>query len=137
MGILSGQTMTTNARQNAQKVVEVNFRHPVIKNLKQRVEELEEDEEDKELEDAANMLYDVALVNSGFMMTPEETTLFSERLQNMVRKGLEISDDAEVEPLPEFAEDEEEEEEDDEEDDEEEEELEDDNTEDVNAKDEL
>jgi len=138
--ILSGQTMTTNTRQNAQKVVEVNFRHPVIKNLKQRVEELEEDEEDKQLEDAANMLYDVALVNSGFMMTPEETTLFSERLQNMVRKGLEISDDAEVEPLPEFAEDEEEEEEDDDEDDEEEEEeeeLEDDNTEDVNAKDEL
>merc|ERR1719369_546443 len=49
--ILSGQTMTTNTRQNTQKVVEVNFRHPVIKNLKQRVEELEEDEEDKQLED--------------------------------------------------------------------------------------
>merc|ERR1719233_1947834 len=139
--IMSGQTMTTNPRNNAMKVVEINFRHPVIKNLKERVDNLEEDEEDKQLEDYANMLYDVALVNSGFMMSPEEITLFSERLQKMVRSGLEVSDDAEVEPLPEFAEDEEEEEEDDddedEEEEEEEEELEDDNTEDVNAKDEL
>merc|ERR1719187_852861 len=139
--IASGQTMTTNSRTNAMKLVEINFRHPVIKNLKQRVEELEEDEEDKQLEDYANMLYDVALVNSGFMMSPEEITLFSERLQTMVRKGLEVPDDAEVEPLPEFAEDEEEEEEDDDDEDdeeeEEEEELEDDNTEDVNAKEEL
>merc|ERR1719447_1416880 len=139
--IMSGQTMTTNSRSNAMKVVEINFRHPVIKNLKQRVDNLEEDEEDKQLEDYANMLYDVALVNSGFMMSPEEITLFSERLQKMVRSGLEVSDDAEVEALPEFAEDEEEEEEDDDDEDdeeeEEEEELEDDNTEDVNAKDEL
>jgi len=139
--IMSGQTMTTNSQTNAMKVVEINFRHPVIKNLKQRVEELEEDEEDKQLEDYANMLYDVALVNSGFMMSPEEITLFSERLQKMVRNGLEVPDDAEVEALPEFAEDEEEEEEDDDDEDdeeeEEEEELEDDNTEDVNAKDEL
>jgi len=139
--IMSGQTMTTNSNTNAMKVVEINFRHPVIKNLKQRVEELEEDEEDKQLEDYANMLYDVALVNSGFMMSPEEITLFSERLQKMVRNGLEVPDDAEVEALPEFAEDEEEEEEDDDDEDdeeeEEEEELEDDNTEDVNAKDEL
>lgn len=140
--IMGGQTMTTNSRTNAMKVVEINFRHPVIKNLKERVDNLEEDEEDKQLEDYANMLYDVALVNSGFMMSPEEIILFSERLQKMVRSGLEVSDDAEVEPLPEFAEDEEEEEEDDDDDEddeeeEEEEELEDDNTEDVNAKDEL
>merc|ERR1712060_497878 len=138
--IMSGQTMTTNSKSNVMKVVEINFRHPVIKNLKKRVEDLEEDEEDKQLEDYANMLYDVALVNSGFMMSPEEIVLFSERLQKMVRSGLEVPDDAEVESLPEFAEDEEEEEEDDDEDDEEEEEeeeLEDDNTEDVNAKDEL
>merc|ERR1711920_1162995 len=138
--IMSGQTMTTNSKSNAMKLVEINFRHPVIKNLKQRVDNLEEDEEDKQLEDYANMLYDVALVNSGFMMSPEEITLFSERLQKMVRSGLEVSDDAEVESLPEFAEDEEEEEEDDDDEDEEEEEeeeLEDDNTEDVNAKDEL
>merc|ERR1712060_277957 len=139
--IMSGQTMTTNSKSNAMKVVEINFGHPVIKNLKERVDNLEEDEEDKQLEDYANMLYDVALVNSGFIMSPEEIVLFSERLQKMVRSGLEVSDDAEVEPLPEFAEDEEEEEEDDDDEDdeeeEEEEELEDDNTEDVNAKDEL
>jgi len=138
--IMSGQTMSKNSRTNAMKVVEINFRHPVIKKLKEKVDALEEDEEDKQLEDYANMLYDVALVNSGFMMTPEETTLFSQRLQKMVRSGLEVAEDAEVEALPEFAEDEEEEEEDDDEDDEEEEEevdLEDDSTEETNTKDEL
>merc|ERR1712061_78536 len=46
--IMSGQTMTTNTRANTMKVVEINFRHPVIKNLKQRVDNLEEDEEDKQ-----------------------------------------------------------------------------------------
>lgn len=131
--IMSGQTMSKGARTSAMKVVEINFRHPVIKKLKEKVDALEEDEEDKQLEDYANMLYDVALVNSGFMMTPEEITLFSERLQAMVRSGLEVSKDAEVEALPEFAEDEEEEEEDEDEEDEEEEEeevdLEDDATE--------
>jgi len=139
--IMSGQTMSKGGRASAMKVVEINFRHPVIKKLKEKVDALEEDEEDKLLEDYANMLYDVALVNSGFMMTPEETTLFSERLQKMVRSGLEVSEDAEVEALPEFAEDEEEEEEDEDEDDEEEEEeevdLEDDATEETNTKDEL
>merc|ERR1719462_1125449 len=132
---MSGQTMSKGNKASAMKVVEINFRHPVIKALKAKVDNLEEDEEDKQLEDYANMLYDVALVNSGFMMSPEEITLFSERLQTMVRSGLEVPDDAEVEPLPEFAEDEEEEEEDDDDEDdeeeEEEEELEDDNTDDV------
>merc|ERR1719320_1896332 len=120
--IMSGQTMTTGASARAMKVVEVNFRHPVIKTLKEKVAALEEDEEDKDLEDFANMLYDVALVNSGFMMTPEEITLFSERLQKMVSSGLGVPEDAEIEPLPEFAEDEEDEDDEDEDEDDEEEE---------------
>jgi len=139
--IMSGQTMTKNTRSTAMKVVEVNFRHPVIKALKDKVDALEEDEEDKQLEDYANMLYDVALVNSGFLMSPEEVTLFSERLHKMVRSGLEVAEDAEVDPLPEFAEDEEEEEEDeddDEDEEEEEEELEDEaESEEVGGHDEL
>jgi len=141
--IMSGQTMTTGQRSTAMKVVEVNFRHPVIKALKEKVDALEEDEEDKQLEDYANMLYDVALVNSGFLMSPEEVTLFSIRLNKMVRDGLEVPADAEVEALPEFAEDEEEEEEEDDEDEddeeEEEEELEDEEaeSEEVNAHEEL
>jgi len=140
--IMSGQTMSKGQKSSAMKVVEINFRHPVIKKLKEKVDALEEDEEDTQLEDYANMLYDVALVNSGFMMTPEEVGLFSVRLQKMVRSGLDVAEDAEVEALPEFAEDEEEEEEDEDEDEEEEEEeeveeLEDDNTENVDDKDEL
>merc|ERR1719474_1599169 len=61
--IMSGQTMSKGNKANAMKVVEINFRHPVIKALKAKVDALEEDEEDKQLEDYANILYDVALVN--------------------------------------------------------------------------
>jgi len=102
----------------ATKVLELNFRHPVIKSMKQRVDELEEDEEDHQLEDYANMLYDVALVNSGFIMEPEDTDAMTKRLQKLVRIGMKVPLDAEIEPMPEFAEDEDEEDEDDDEEDE-------------------
>merc|ERR1719233_1099205 len=132
--IMSGQAFGRGGAK-ATKVLELNFRHPVIKSMKKRVDELEEDEEDHELEDYANMLYDVALVNSGFLMEPEDTEAMTKRLQKLVRIGMKVPLDAEIEPMPEFAEDEEEEEEDedDDEDDEEddEEELEDDDDEEV------
>jgi len=132
--IQSGQAFGKGGAK-ATKVLELNFRHPVIKSMKQRVDELEEDEEDHELEDYANMLYDVALVNSGFIMEPEDTEAMTKRLQKLVRIGMKVPLDAEIEPMPEFEEDEEEEEEDEDDDeddeDDDEEELEDDDDEEV------
>jgi len=132
--IMSGQAFGKGGGK-ATKLLELNFRHPVIKKMQQRVDELEEDEEDQELADYANMLYDVALVNSGFMMEPEDTEAMTKRLQKLVRVGMKVPLDAEIEPMPEFAEDEEEDEEDEDEDDEEEEDdeedLEDDDDEEV------
>jgi len=93
--------------------------------MKDRIDALENDEEDLELEDYANMLYDVALVNSGFLMKPEDTDAMSERLQRLVSVGLQIPENAEIEPMPEFAEDEDDEDDDEEDEDEDEEELED------------
>jgi len=120
--ISSGQAFGQKGGK-ATKVLELNFRHPVIRSMKERVDVLEEDEEDMELQDYANMLYDVALVNSGFLMKPEDTEALSERLQRLVKTGLKVPEDAEIEPMPEFAEDEDEDE-DDEDEDEDDEELE-------------
>jgi len=132
--IMQGQAFGSKGAK-ATKVLELNFRHPVIKSMKQRVDGLEENEEDKEFEDYANILYDVALINSGFVMEPEDTEAMSERLQNVVRIGMNVPEDAKIEPMPEFADDELEEEEDDDDDEDEEEDYEDDD-EDVEESDE-
>jgi len=134
--ILKGQAFGSKGVK-ATKVLELNFRHPIIKSMKQRVDGLEENEEDKEFEDYANILYDVALLNSGFEMEPEDTEAMTERLEKVVRIGMNVASDAEIEPMPEFAEDDYEEEEDDEDDeDDEEEEFEDDEEEDLEESDE-
>jgi len=122
--ISSGQAFGRKGGK-ATKVLELNFRHPVIRSMKDRVDALGDNEEDLELEDYANMLYDVALVNSGFIMKPEDTDAMSERLKRLVSVGLQIPEDAEIEPMPEFAEDEDDEDDDEEDEDEDEEELED------------
>merc|ERR1719494_114141 len=96
--IMSGQAFGSKGRAKAIKILEVNFRHPIIKGMRETVDGLEEDEEDKELEDYANMLYDVALVNSGFKMGPEDTETMTKRIQRMVMIGMKIPLDAEIEP---------------------------------------
>jgi len=108
--------------QKATKILEINFRHPVIKALKTKVDAMEEDGEDQDLVDYAQMLYDVALVNSGFTISADAVESFSTRMERVVRGALDVDPDAEVEALPEFADDEEEEEDEDEDEEEEEEE---------------
>merc|ERR1719336_3840038 len=51
----------------ATKLVEINFRHPVMTALLEKVNALDDDSDDQDLKDYAFMLYDVALVNSGFL----------------------------------------------------------------------
>merc|ERR1719381_293370 len=88
--IMSGQAFGSRGAK-ATKILEVNFRHPIIKGMRETVEALEED---KEVEDYANMLYDVALVNSGFIMDAEDTEAMTKRLQRLVRVGMKIPLDA-------------------------------------------
>jgi len=106
----------------ASKVVEINPRHPLMVKLNSMVSE---DAENADLKDKANLLFDMALVQSGFSIEDSEIGPFSERLERVVRSGLDVATDAAVEPMPEFADEEEEDEEDEDEDEDEEEELED------------
>lgn len=52
----------------AKKTLEVNPHHPVIKELLQRVKAAEGGEVDQEVKDYATLLYNVALLNSGFLI---------------------------------------------------------------------
>merc|ERR1712136_229473 len=100
----------------ATKVVEINPRHPVMVALKDKVVA---DKESQELKDYANVLFDMALIQSGFSIEEDQIETYAKRLERVVREGLAVSADAAVEPMPEFP-DEDEEEDEDEEDEEEE-----------------
>eukprot|EP00497_Spongosphaera_streptacantha_P005761 TRINITY_DN78_c0_g2_i3.p1 TRINITY_DN78_c0_g2~~TRINITY_DN78_c0_g2_i3.p1 ORF type:complete len:774 (-),score=272.34 TRINITY_DN78_c0_g2_i3:111-2189(-) len=106
----------------ATKVVEINPRHPVMVALKDKVVA---DKESQELKDYANVLFDMALIQSGFSIEEDQIETYAKRLERVVREGLAVSADAAVEPMPEFPDEEEEDEDEDEDDEDEEEELED------------
>lgn len=131
--IISSQTHSkTNDMQrdyylNQKKALEINPRHPLIKELLRRVED---NPEDATAKDMALMMFNTATLRSGYML--RDTVAFAQHVESMMRDTLGIDKDEIVEDEEELTEDEpaededdedeEEEEEDDEEEDEEEEE---------------
>merc|ERR1711879_1085761 len=95
----------------ATKVVEINPRHPLMIALRDK---LKEDKESQELKDYANVLFDMALIQSGFSIEEDQIETYAKRLERVVRDGLSVSSDAAVEPMPEFPDEDEEEDEDEE-----------------------
>ena len=82
--------------KNQKKTLELNPRHPVIRELLRKVETDSEDEEAQEL---ARILYDTAVLRSGYSLT--DSADFALRIDRMLRYNLNIDPDAEVEPEPE------------------------------------
>merc|ERR1719373_654172 len=114
--IARGQAFGSKNPTKASKILEVNFRHPVIIGLKEKIE----DDADA-AKDLAMLLFDSALLQSGFIIEADSIGTFASRVDRIVRQGLGVDEDAEVEAMPEFPDDEDEEDddEDDEEDDDE------------------
>merc|ERR1719160_1346979 len=93
--IMKAQTMGNQDRSSAmvsQKTFEINPAHPLVKELKSRVEA---DDKDSEAVDIAHTLFDVALIGTG--LTPADPTEFGARLQVLMRLGLGVSKDAPIE----------------------------------------
>merc|ERR1711959_114713 len=93
--IMKAQTMGANDRSSsmvAQKTLEINPGHPIIKEIKARVEK---DDKDAEAKEMADTLFDVALVQAG--LTPAEPSKFAPRLEGLMRLGLGVSKDEPVE----------------------------------------
>merc|ERR1711988_93953 len=93
--IMKAQTMGTQDKSQqmvSQKTLEINPAHPLIRELKTRVEA---DAKDQEAKDIASTLYDVALVGTG--LTPSDPSDFAARLQVLMRLGLGVSKDAAIE----------------------------------------
>jgi len=78
------------------KTLEINPRHPLIKELNHRVQK---DKSETTTKDLANVLFETATLRSGFALS--ETASFAERIERMLRLSLDVPLDAKVEEEPE------------------------------------
>jgi len=83
----------SNPYANSKKILEVNPSHPAIKELLERVKE----EPDKETEELAKVLYEGALINSGYSI--REPGEFSKRFYKLFNGALGIPRDAPIEEM--------------------------------------
>merc|ERR1711872_320536 len=115
------QDMQRDYYLNQKKALEINVRHPLIKELLRRVEDNPSDETAKEM---ALMMFNTATLRSGYML--KDTVAFANHIENIMRQTLGVDADEQVdeeeevldEEPPEDDEDEEEEEEEEDEDEE-------------------
>ncbi|QCD98732.1 endoplasmin homolog [Vigna unguiculata] len=93
--IMQSQTLSDASKQaymRGKRVLEINPRHPIIKELRERVVKNPEDEGVKQ---TAQLMYQTALFESGFNL--DDPKDFSSRIYDSVKSSLNISPDATVE----------------------------------------
>lgn len=93
--IMQSQTLSDASKQaymRGKRVLEINPRHPIIKELRERVVNDPEDESTKQ---TAQLIYQTALMESGFMLPDPKD--FASRIYGSVKSSLNISPDAAVE----------------------------------------
>jgi len=93
--IMSAQTFS-NAESmqymKSRKTMEINPRHPLVLELKRRSVE---DATDSSLTEMANLLYDSALISSGFVLS--DPTELSSRIQRVIALGLKVDPNTPIE----------------------------------------
>jgi len=99
--IMKAQAFGDPSRQAymfSKKTMEINPRHPLIAELLKDVETSGEDAVSVDNKDLSWLLFDTALLNSGFQM--EEPQEFSKRMYRLMQKGLSIESLELLEPIP-------------------------------------
>ncbi|CAN6200500.1 unnamed protein product [Urochloa humidicola] len=93
--IMQAQTLSDSSKQaymRGKRVLEINPRHPIIKELRNKVAQ---DNEGEGLKQTARLVYQTALMESGFNLPdPKE---FASSIYRSVQKSLDLSPDATVE----------------------------------------
>jgi heat shock protein beta len=83
---------SSNYYANQKKTLEINARHPLIKELKER---METDKDDQTTKDLAEVLLETATLRSGYSL--QDTAAFAGRIERMLRLSVDVPLDAEVE----------------------------------------
>jgi heat shock protein 90kDa beta len=93
--LMKAQALNDPSRYNfmaSKKTLEINPYHPIIVELAKKSKDNADDDSTKEL---AFVLYDSSLITAGFDI--DDQASFSTRMMKMLRKGLDIGDDAKIE----------------------------------------
>ncbi|XP_034675729.1 endoplasmin homolog [Vitis riparia] len=93
--IMQSQTLSDASKQaymRGKRVLEINPRHPIIKELQERVVK---DSEDEGVKKTAQLMYQTALMESGFLLSDPKH--FASNIYDSVKSSLNISPDAAVE----------------------------------------
>ena len=87
--IMKAQTLNNPSHtmyNNNKKTMEINPNHPIIKHLQSSIKN--SDMNDSSRKDVVNLLYDTALLNSGY--SQEDTSRFIDRVLKMMMVGMDI-----------------------------------------------
>lgn len=93
--IMQSQTLSDASKQaymRGKRVLEINPRHPIIKELRERTVK---DPEDEGVKQTAKLMYQTALFESGFLL--DDPKDFASRIYGSVKSSLNISPEAGVE----------------------------------------
>ncbi|XP_053553134.1 endoplasmin [Bombina bombina] len=92
----TGKDISTSYYSSQKKTLEINPRHPLIKDMLRRVKE---NEEDQTVADLAVVLLETATLRSGYQLP--DTKEYSDRIERMLRLSLNIDLNEKVEEEPE------------------------------------
>ncbi|KAK9975771.1 hypothetical protein ABG768_021004 [Culter alburnus] len=92
----TGKDISTNYYASQKKTLEINPKHPLIKEMLKRVKE---DAEDQTAADLAVVLFETATLRSGYQLS--DTKAYGDRIERMLRLSMNVDLDAQVEEEPE------------------------------------